>query len=154
MRLTPGPKLGPGPFWAQFYFGFFGTIEQGGKVIQKPYPENLVKLKIQSQLKENQNNKQILFGDTHVHSTYSSDAFLWSLPLNNGEGPHPISDACDYARFCSALDFWVISDHAEAATPMKWMETKKAIRDCNAVNENKTVPDLISFVGFDGFDFF
>ena len=132
-----------------FYFGFFGTLEVGGKVIQKPYPEDLVKLKIQSQLKENQDNKQILFGDTHVHSTYSSDAFLWSLPLNNGEGPHPISDACDYARFCSALDFWVISDHAEAATPMKWMETKKAIRNCNAVNENKTVPDLISFVGFE-----
>ena len=37
--------------------------------------------------------------------------------MYNGRGPHPVSDACDYARFCSALDFWVISDHAEASTP-------------------------------------
>ena len=34
---------------------------------------------------------------------------------NNGEGPHPVSDACDYARFV-LNDFWVL-DHAEAATP-------------------------------------
>ena len=25
--------------------------------------------------------------------------------MYNGRGPHPVSDACDYARFCSALDF-------------------------------------------------
>ena len=71
------------------------------------------------------------------------------MPLNNGEGPHPVSDACDYARFCSALDFWVISDHAEAATPAKWMEAKKAVRQCNAINENSETPDLISFLGFE-----
>ena len=132
-----------------FYLGFFGSLEIAEKNINSPYPKNLLNKKIQSQLEHSMTNKQILFGDTHVHSTYSSDAFLWSLPLNNGEGPHPVSDACDYARFCSALDFWVISDHAEAATPTKWMEAKKAIRQCNAIHEKSDIPDLISFLGFE-----
>ena len=91
-----------------FYLGFFGSLEIAEKNINSPYPKNLLNKKIQSQLEHSMTNKQILFGDTHVHSTYSSDAFLWSLPLNNGEGPHPVSDACDYARFCSALDLSLI----------------------------------------------
>ena len=138
-----------GLYLVAFYFNFFGTLETSGNNINSIYPENLLTEKIQSQLSYSSNNKQILFGDTHVHSTYSSDAFLWSLPLNNGEGPHPVSDACDYARFCSALDFWVISDHAEAATSTKWMEAKKAVRQCNAVHEKSKTPDLITFLGFE-----
>ena len=136
-----------GIYLLAFYFGFFGVLEKAEPNVNSTYPKDLLTKKIQSQLEHNPSNKQILFGDTHVHSTYSSDAFLWSLPLNNGEGPHPVSDACDYARFCSALDFWVISDHAEAATPTKWMQAKKAVRQCNAIHENSETPDLISFLG-------
>ena len=39
--------------------------------------------------------KQILFGDLHVHSTFSIDAFFMSLPSAGGDGLHPISDACE-----------------------------------------------------------
>ena len=42
--------------------------------------------------------KQILFGDVHAHTTFSMDAFAWSIPLLGGSGLHPPADACDYAR--------------------------------------------------------
>ena len=93
--------------------------------------------------------KQILFGDLHVHTTYSSDAALWSLPLNNGSGAHPIGEACDYARFCSGIDFWAITDHASALTPRKWRETKDSIRQCQALSGDPGNPDLISLIGFE-----
>ncbi len=93
--------------------------------------------------------KQILFGDLHVHTTFSTDAFLWSLPMVQGEGAHPIGDACDYARFCSALDFWSINDHAEAGTPRRWQETKDMIRQCNAVAGDVENPDVTAFLGWE-----
>jgi hypothetical protein len=74
--------------------------------------------------------KQILFGDLHVHTTFSFDAFLTSLPITQGEGSHPPADACDFARHCSALDFWSINDHAEGITPLNWRETIESIRQC------------------------
>ena len=125
-------------------FNWYGELEGRGDLIEQPYPSKLLLEKKQKQLKVNPSPKQILFGDTHVHSTYSTDAFLWSLPILNGEGPHPISDACDYARFCSALDFWVTTDHAEASSPRKWKEIKESVRQCNAV-ANEEDPDPVSY---------
>ena len=129
-------------------FNWYGELEDKGELIDQPYPSKLLLEKKQKQLRVNPSPKQILFGDTHVHSTYSTDAFLWSLPILNGEGPHPISDACDYARFCSALDFWVTTDHAEASSPRKWKEIKESVRQCNAV-ANEEDPDLVTFLGFE-----
>ena len=93
--------------------------------------------------------KQVLFGDFHVHSTFSTDAFLWSLPMLQGDGAHPVSDACDFARFCSGLDFWSINDHAEASTPRRWAETKEAIRQCDAVSGDPANPDVAVFMGWE-----
>jgi hypothetical protein len=92
--------------------------------------------------------RQILFGDLHVHTTYSADAFMLSLPMLQGEGAHPVADACDFARYCSALDFWSINDHAEGIAPRVWEETKKAIRQCNAV-ANPQDPDVVAYLGWE-----
>jgi hypothetical protein len=91
---------------------------------------------------------RILFGDLHVHTTLSVDAFQWSLPLMGGEGVHPPADACDFARFCSQLDFYALTDHAEALTPRTWAMGKESIRQCNAVGDSEQ-PDLVAFTGFE-----
>lgn len=93
--------------------------------------------------------KQILFGDLHVHTTYSMDAFEQSLSFMGGEGAHPPSDACDFARFCSQLDFWSINDHAEFLTPERWRDSKESIRQCNAVAGDSNNPDMVSFIGWE-----
>jgi hypothetical protein len=93
--------------------------------------------------------KQILFGDLHVHSTFSFDAFTLSLPMSGGDGAHPVSDACDYARHCSSLDFWSINDHAITLTPRRWKETVAAIRQCNDIAGNERNPDLVTYLGWE-----
>jgi len=91
--------------------------------------------------------KQILFGDLHVHSTFSFDAFQLSLPLTGGQGAHPVSEACDFARHCSALDFWSINDHAITLGTRRWQETVRAIRECNALAGDE--PDTVAYLGWE-----
>jgi hypothetical protein len=93
--------------------------------------------------------KQILFGDLHVHTTFSFDAFLFSLPAMIGEGAHPPADACDFARFCSALDFWSITDHAEGLTRQNWLDTVASIRQCSAIAGDGPRPDTVPFLGWE-----
>ncbi|MBW2398404.1 MAG: DUF3604 domain-containing protein, partial [Deltaproteobacteria bacterium] len=93
--------------------------------------------------------KQILFGDLHVHSTFSFDAFQMSLPMAQGEGAHPVADACDFARHCAALDFWSINDHGIALTPDRWAQTVDSIRQCNEVSGDPQNPDTVAYLGWE-----
>lgn len=98
---------------------------------------------------EGEPERQILFGDLHVHTTFSADAFMMSLPLLSGEGAHPPADACDFARFCSGLDFFALTDHAEGLTPDHWRESVESIRQCNEVAGDPEDPDLVAFIGWE-----
>jgi len=139
-----------------FFFGAvlkqFGTLDGPGVIEGKALPAAVIQDKaekvslVKSEL-QILDDKQILFGDLHVHTTYSTDAFMWSLPFFNGKGASPIADACDFARFCSALDFWSINDHAEASSPRKWLDTKESIQQCNNLSEDSE--DLVSFLGWE-----
>ena len=95
-------------------------------------------------------HKQILFGDTHVHTTWSFDAFMFSLPIMNAsKGAYPPAAACDYARFVSQLDFYFLTDHAESYTSQRWRDAQEAVRHCNAISGDPENPDLVAFLGFE-----
>jgi hypothetical protein len=92
---------------------------------------------------------QILFGDLHTHTNYSLDAYVFNTEFIKGVGITTPADACDFARYCSGLDFWSINDHAESLTPRVWADTVDAIRACNAEAGDPANPDMVSFVGWE-----
>ena len=116
----------------------YGTPHGPGRVTPKSRPQSAA-------------GKQILFGDMHVHTTYSVDAYRISLPLfqAQGEGPYPVGGACDFARFCAGLDFWGLTDHANSFTPQNWKDAKESVRQCNAASGDPANPDLVTFMGFE-----
>jgi hypothetical protein len=73
---------------------------------------------------------------------------LRAAPLH-GEGAHPPADACDFARHCSALDFFSINDHAEGITPERWQATVESLRECDARAGDPADPDLVPFLGWE-----
>ena len=133
--------------------GTFGTAVDAGKVQAPAVSAQRVEERDRRQRAAEEDlgaapSKQILFGDLHVHSTYSLDAFTLSLPMTGGEGAHPVADACDFARHCAGLDFWSINDHAVTLTTPRWNATVEALRECQARTGEET-PDLVTFAGWE-----
>jgi Protein of unknown function (DUF3604) len=130
-----------------------GTIEGAavppGVVAKRAGVERVAAQQLAQRAGAERPDRQILFGDLHVHTTYSVDAFMMALPILQGDGVHPIADACDFARYCSGLDFWSITDHAEGITPAHWKETVESIRQCNEIAGDPQNPDLVSFLGWE-----
>jgi hypothetical protein len=134
-----------------FWLIYGGAKEQvDGQIATHPLaPEHVAARTASQKRTAPKESNRILFGDLHVHTTLSVDAFMWGLPLMGGEGVHPPADACDFARFCSQLDFYALTDHAEALNPRTWEMTKDAVRQCNAIAATSEQPDLIAFTGFE-----
>jgi hypothetical protein len=136
--------------------GWFGSVEHAGSATGAGLPKAAIEARRVRQQEAGESSfgspaeKQILFGDLHVHTTFSFDAYTMSLPVAKGdEGSHPLADACDFARYCSALDFWSINDHAEQLTPRLWQETIDSIRQCNSLAGDPANPDTVAFLGWE-----
>jgi hypothetical protein len=134
-----------------FWLIYGGAKEQfDGEITRVALASEHVAARVAGQKRAAPNeSNRILFGDLHVHTTLSVDAFMWSLPLMGGEGVHPPADACDFARFCSQLDFYALTDHAEALNPRTWKMSRDSVRQCNAVTAGSEQPDTIAFTGYE-----
>ncbi len=134
--------------------GVLGAPERRGDVLEQRVPAAVIEHRRALQAKSAEaagaaDSRQILFGDFHVHTTFSFDAFLMNMPMTGGTGSHPPADACDFARYCSGLDFWSINDHAENLTQRLWTETVEMVRQCNAVAGDPANPDLVTYLGWE-----
>jgi len=127
-----------------------GEIEGAPRSSESIYKQDLRFLETQSKLFETQESKsQILFGDLHVHTTYSIDAFTLELPMMGLQGVHDSAMACDFARYCANLDFFSFNDHAESLTPDHWQEQKEIVQQCNISNDDPVTNDLVVFPGWE-----
>jgi hypothetical protein len=134
--------------------GWHGQTRDAGEIVGAALPAELIEARTQVQTAAIEEvgataGTQILFGDMHVHSTFSTDAFVWALPMLRGEGANQVADACDFARYCSALDFWAMTDHAEALTPTRWSQSIANVQQCAARSDPAGPPDVIPFMGFE-----
>ena len=53
-------------------------------ITQQRLPKEVIDARTISRSNDAMPEKQILFGDTHVHTTNSADAFMYSLPMMHG----------------------------------------------------------------------
>jgi hypothetical protein len=135
-------------------FDWYGELENSGQIEAQSISEEIRAHQDKVQFEAAKelgiaSPGQILFGDLHVHTTFSSDAFRMSLPMVQGDGAHPPSDACDFARVCSALDFWALTDHAESLTASRWKTSIASVQQCNALAGDSANPDMVTFMGFE-----
>ena len=118
-------------------------------ITQQRLPKAVIDARTNSRNYEDASEKQILFGDTHVHTTNSADAFMYSLPMMHGaSGAYPPAFACDYARFVSQLDFYFLTDHAESFTLGQWRDGIESVRQCNRTAGDPMNPDIVAFLGW------
>lgn len=147
-ETRPGNIPNPTGYWKE-------DANDPGVVSKFPTPNTVLKdraeLQNRAQLRAKAGQrKMVLFGDLHVHTTYSTDAFRNALPLVHGSrGAFPPADACDYARYIAQLDFYALTDHAENYTPQHWRDGIESVRQCNAVASDSGNPDLTAFFGWE-----
>ena len=129
------------------FFNWFGVYQGTGEVIElNKISSTFIE---ESEVSQKSSAKKILFGDLHVHTTFSFDALLLNLPIANGEGTHPVADACNFARFCSNLDFFAVTDHAEWLTKREWKDSLDSIQNCARVSDDLDEPPLVPFLGWE-----
>ncbi|MEO1034770.1 MAG: DUF3604 domain-containing protein [Pseudomonadota bacterium] len=118
-------------------------VPVAAELAQNPYSQQAVRAALRQPT-----DAMIRFGDPRVYTTFSDQAFLLSLDEFGGQGPATLGDACDYARFCSAIDFWAATDHVATLTERRWRQTRETALQCQAVANADQAGAHDVFVGF------
>jgi hypothetical protein len=93
--------------------------------------------------------EKVYFGDLHVHTSYSVDAFI------GGAAPGRYADeAGQYAMYCSKVDFYAVTDHAEMLTDTNyWEESVRSARHYSRLGEDNPDgngdPSMVVFPGWE-----
>jgi len=93
--------------------------------------------------------ENIYWGDLHVHTNYSLDAFL----LGMSPGRY-VDEAGEYALYCSRLDFYAVTDHANIITDSNyWKESIRAAQHFNQIGrenpDENGDPSIVVFPGWE-----
>ena len=129
-------------------FNWYGNLEHAGDSVADVYPRNLVgrkEVKPKKTLCPELNKSYLV---TLMCNLLLNGRFSMELAHIKWRRPSPNIRCLRLCSICSALDFWVTTDHAEASTPRKWQEIKEAVRQCNAPADEKD-PDMVTFLGFE-----
>lgn len=90
----------------------------------------------------------VYWGDQHVHTRFSPDAWFALNLADELKYPRDVYNACEFARFCSSLDFMVSSEHAEYQTKNNWDNIRDQVRQC-AVDAAATGDEFVAYQGFE-----
>ena len=93
--------------------------------------------------------ERVYWGDLHVHTSYSVDAFI------SGMAPgRYVDEAGQYALYCSRLDFYSVTDHAEMLTNTNyWPEAIRVAHNFSQIGASHPDangdPSVVVFTGWE-----
>ena len=105
----------------------------------------------------------IYWGDTHVHTRFSFDAYVTMSQSERDEFDpiagelefaRDIREACDFGHYCSRIDFMASTEHAENVPESLWVTIKDQLRACRvaygpAVTPEEGLRPLHAFAGWE-----
>jgi len=97
---------------------------------------------------EPEESSYVYWGDNHVHTRFSPDALAAMAFARELESTRDVYNACEFARFCSGLDFFVSAEHAEFQTEANWKTIRDQVAQCN----DEVDDSLEEFVAYAGFE--
>ncbi len=90
----------------------------------------------------------VYWGDNHTHTRFSLDAWVLMHDLVDFDYDADPYQACEYARYCVGLDFFVSTEHAEYLSDDTWDEVRAQMVRCQG-DIDATEKKFVAYQGFE-----